>query len=908
MNEFYQYIYSNFSTKNDDEITHTRIGDKALGIYGGKYSVPDEKYEEFMEMYFNWVFVAGNDEYMTEKQLEKGPIYIDLDFRYDTSITSRQHTKDHNIDIVMRYMDCVKELIDIDNTPIDVYVMEKDEVNCLENKTKDGIHILINLNMEVELRIELRKRVILNNLEDILNLPLTNDFQDVLDEGITKCFVNTQMIGSKKPAHQPYKIVQHLIVKLEGEYFEYEDKTKSFKLQEHLFNLSTRYADRPYFAAKEGELEKAKQNHNPQSTKKTEIKKEEFSLNPSDSHIKIYCELGIKHNIWEKVWKGTPSTQSYIMWRNAGFLIKNEVGDKGEDLFVDISRKYDSFDEDDVRNFYKQLNKTNKNDNKKPLTVGSLVKYFKDSDKDLAKIIIKEAVLLIKKQQPKELKEESNIKLDENKLDHFDSEYMNSFKDDYLTQKKYFEHFVCKVLLPEPQFIYIEGAKDFGKKAYIFTESYINTAFKHIKTEELKGKGENTYIVEVSFVLLWLNDTNQRVYNKLEFEPMNDVNVGEQKDKRIFNLFAGYNTKIKSEYVKENQQKILKPFIDLGRELCGGVQKDLEYFIKFIAQMIQKPNEKIPVAFIFKGKQGTGKSMFINAIGNLLGQEHYISSSNPKDFFGDYAEGFYHKLLVNMNECEGKDTFDFEGKIKSFISEDRITINPKNVRPTEINNLARVIISTNKANPIPIDVKTGDRRYVVYQSTDFFLDKKYGSIFWQKLLTHFKRPEFIACLYDYLNGLDISKVDWRSERPITDAYKQMCKLYVPIEALFFEDYINAHRGCMLDISGNTINGANWTIQQEPRSKEVYDEYVKFCKSNGFSNDKRFVASIPNFNNRCIELEIPHLVIKSSGNNEFRYTPKDIYDHLLKKKWINREIDDPEIVIIDEKGEDVDFEI
>jgi P4 family phage/plasmid primase-like protien len=320
MSEFSNYLRK-FNAVKGGSWTHTRIGDKSLNIFGGTYNIPDDKYEEFMEMYFNWVFVAGNDEYMTEKQRDIGPIYIDLDFRYDTAITSRQHTKDHNIDIVMRYMDCVKELIDIDDTPIDVYIMEKDEVNCLENKTKDGIHILINLNMEVELRIELRKRVILNNLEDILNLPLTNDFQDVLDEGITKCFVNTQMIGSKKPAHQPYKVVQHLIVKLEGEYFEYEDKTKSFKLQEHLFNLSTRYADRPFFPAKKGELEKAKLNHNPQSTTKTEIK--EAGTNNTTN---VLPEVNSNDKILIKVINALPidCINDYNIWIRLGIILLNE--------------------------------------------------------------------------------------------------------------------------------------------------------------------------------------------------------------------------------------------------------------------------------------------------------------------------------------------------------------------------------------------------------------------------------------------------------------------------------------------------------------------------------------------------------------------------------------------------------
>lgn len=88
----------------------------------------------------------------------------------------------------------------------------------------------------------------------------------------------------------------------------------------------------------------------------------------------------------------------------------------------------------------------------------------------------------------------------------------------------------------------------------------------------------------------------------------------------------------------------------------------------------------MPICFIIKGSQGTGKNVFLDCIGNLINSDYYITSSNPKDFFGDYAEGFYRKLLVNINEVELKDTFDFEGKIKSFITEDTITLNAKFLR------------------------------------------------------------------------------------------------------------------------------------------------------------------------------------------------------------------------------------
>ena len=65
------------------KITNTRIGNTELEIYGGKYSIPDNKYKEFLQLYYREVFVKNQPEYLTETQLEKGAILIDVDLRHD---------------------------------------------------------------------------------------------------------------------------------------------------------------------------------------------------------------------------------------------------------------------------------------------------------------------------------------------------------------------------------------------------------------------------------------------------------------------------------------------------------------------------------------------------------------------------------------------------------------------------------------------------------------------------------------------------------------------------------------------------------------------------------------------------------------------------------------------------------
>jgi hypothetical protein len=459
-------------------------------------------------------------------------------------------------------------------------------------------------------------------------------------------------------------------------------------------------------------------------------------------------------------------------------------------------------------------------------------------------------------------------------------------------------------------YVYREENKDLGKDNCLYSAKLIKETFQHLKSGNLDKEGN-----EKCFIDEWINDSDIKVYNKLDFIPFNE-GVSIKEDCTLYNLFSGYSQLIKTPFDIKLKEKILKPFKDLGLELCGGNREHFDYFYKFLAQMIQQPQNRIPIAFIIKGKQGTGKNVFLKAIGNIIGKDYFISSCKPKDFFGEYAEGFYHKLLVNMNECEGKDTFDFEGKIKSFISEDTITINPKGIRPTTINNFARLIIFSNKPNPIPIDVKTSERRYVVYQTTDHYLDKQYGTKFWKQLIAHFDKPEFIGCLYNDLINQKINDIDWKAKRPITEAYKEMCKLYVPVEALFLDhiiteiknigkenkyDFGDEKLGVNEDDLNDTLND-----EHERNGKHMYDEYIQYCKSNGFYKGDSCQLNVSKFYNKLSELEIPVRIVKSNGYNVLRFSPNAVYKHLLSRKWILKNEDEKEDdVPIDEEGNDFD---
>jgi len=191
------------------QITHTSIGNIEQNIYPGKYCIPEEKVNQFYKLYYNHVFIQKRDAYLTEVQQKKdaGPLLVDIDFRYKTDVKDRQHCEEQIIDIIDLYLSQINEITNIQtDTHFRVYVLEKPNVNCLEDKTKDGIHLVFELKMDHSLQVLLRKKVLTKIGEILDDLPLTNEFEDVLDNGISEGFTNWQMYGSRKPNHDAYEL------------------------------------------------------------------------------------------------------------------------------------------------------------------------------------------------------------------------------------------------------------------------------------------------------------------------------------------------------------------------------------------------------------------------------------------------------------------------------------------------------------------------------------------------------------------------------------------------------------------------------------------------------------------------------------------------------------------------------
>ena len=238
---------------NGISATHTRIGDKELNIYGGAYIIPKEELSLFHKLYYESIFKYKKLEYLTEKQLdENSQILIDFDFRYNYDIDTRKHTKEHIQDIILLYLEEIKQFFSFEaNKPFDIFIMEKPSVNRLSDKslTKDGIHMIIGIQMNHILQLMLRDKI-LEKLNDIWDLPLINSCDSVLDEGISKGTTNWQLFGSRKPGNQAYELTQHFVITFDesdGEFMMDELNVSNFNIEQNFIKLSAQNSICPKF-------------------------------------------------------------------------------------------------------------------------------------------------------------------------------------------------------------------------------------------------------------------------------------------------------------------------------------------------------------------------------------------------------------------------------------------------------------------------------------------------------------------------------------------------------------------------------------------------------------------------------------------------------------------------------------
>lgn len=305
---------------------------------------------------------------------------------------------------------------------------------------------------------------------------------------------------------------------------------------------------------------------------------------------------------------------------------------------------------------------------------------------------------------------------------------------------------------------------------------------KYLKGYEMVKDMNNLYsnLNYGKFITSWVCNPSIRTFEDVDFAPFPAV-----IHKDTFNLFEGldgekllygYDNPIDMKQLGHNSCIFIKQFW----YLCGKSNICLEYVLNYLAHIIQYAGDLPRVALVFKSKQGVGKNVaFEKFAEKLLAPKYLLSTANLDNIVGRFAQN-NQKLMVIMDEAEGKDTFMKNNSIKAFITAPNIQFEKKGIDAVTIRNCARSLFFYNDGSGVKIEQT--DRRFVAMECAN---DMRNNEAYFAALLKAYETPSMVRDFYLLLKHRDISKYNSTNDRPITQLYREIQTCTIPIEQKYF---------------------------------------------------------------------------------------------------------------------------
>jgi hypothetical protein len=299
---------------------------------------------------------------------------------------------------------------------------------------------------------------------------------------------------------------------------------------------------------------------------------------------------------------------------------------------------------------------------------------------------------------------------------------------DYLELKNKFE-MNCFRLENPFNFVYLDSDKNI--------QLFNNEKLKNwtMKDYGIKIQDPDDDKIKKYFVDVWLSDPNQKTYNKIVFDPS-------FKSINSFNYFSGFN------YTEGEQAPLNNPFLNLLKRLCND-KKTYEYFVDWIAHIIQRPFKKTNIAIIlYSSVKGVGKNCLVDGISKLLkGYSAHVETID--DITKNFNSHLVNKLFIYGDEIKASSKC-ISDKLKQVITRPTQNMEKKGKDAIEIEDYTNWLFTTN--NRDAFKVEQGDRRLFFVECLNEKLSKEQSTEYYSfiedenemnKLFNYFKNHTII---------------------------------------------------------------------------------------------------------------------------------------------------------------------
>lgn len=196
---------------------------------------------------------------------------------------------------------------------------------------------------------------------------------------------------------------------------------------------------------------------------------------------------------------------------------------------------------------------------------------------------------------------------------------------------------------------------------------------------------------------------------------------------------------------------------------------EAEHIIRWFAQRVQHPEEKLNHALVLGGGEGIGKDTILEPVKYAVGPWN-VAEVSPPQLLGRF-NGFVKSVILRMSEARDLgevDRYSLHEHLKTLIAAppDVIRCDEKNLREYSVLNVTGVIVTTNHVDGLYIPPDS--RRYFVAWSE--LTKGDYPANYWQDIYAWYHKEGGIGHVVAYLRTLDLCGFDPKAPPAKTAAF------------------------------------------------------------------------------------------------------------------------------------------
>ena len=176
----------------------------------------------------------------------------------------------------------------------------------------------------------------------------------------------------------------------------------------------------------------------------------------------------------------------------------------------------------------------------------------------------------------------------------------------------------------------------------------------------------------------------------------------------------------------EATERVMALFTRLVTMAAGDVTTDTyNYFLDYLAHIVQSPLVNPGVAIIFTGGKGVGKDTLCNFIANyVVGKSFSYCYMSSQQFFEKHDTNHMGKLFVKLEEADPAvmKAPSNAGVLRARITSEFSMANPKGQQAYQMPNYTRYFFTSNAVDPTGLNLDGRERRFLLLPFRDTLAD------------------------------------------------------------------------------------------------------------------------------------------------------------------------------------------